>query len=91
MTYIAPIASMVSNITNHINSNSRDPQGFCDAMSHEHRTLQQSFTRLCIAWLQYVGRDEYLTDARNADTKRLGREINHLINTGGIDPALPLI
>ena len=34
-----------------LNSFTFDYEGFCKAMSNEHRTLQQSFTRLCIHWL----------------------------------------
>ena len=48
-----------------LNSFTFDYEGFCKAMSNEHRTLQQSFTRLCIHWLCTCASDEYRYDGRN--------------------------
>ena len=48
---------------------------FVEEMSYEHRTLQQSFTRLCVAWLEHLGSlDDVQYDLRNEDSVNLGRE-----------------
>lgn len=44
-------------------------------MSTEHRTLQQSFTRLCIEWIKYVASDEYRFDGRNEENHKVCKEI----------------
>lgn len=59
------IKKLVSRITDFVNSYSLKSEQFCDAMSQEHRTLQQSFTRLCLKWIEYVADNEYRTDGRN--------------------------
>ena len=49
-------------------------ESFVDEMSREHRTLQQNFTRLCVAWLHHLGRDIHgLYDDRNKASVMLGR------------------
>lgn len=61
----------VNQVTDMLNSFTFDYDGFCKQMSKEHRTLQQSFTRLCIYWLCTCASDEYRYDGRN--------EASHLI------------
>jgi hypothetical protein len=52
-------------------------------MGKDHRTLQQSFTKLCLKWIEYVGSEEYHFDGRNQDShetcKKLveGFQANH--------------
>ena len=48
-----------------LNSFQFNPERVCQAMTREHRTLQQSFTRLCIHWLCTCASDEYQFDGRN--------------------------
>lgn len=48
---------------------------FCDAMSREHRTLQQNFTRLMFAWLEYVASDAYRFDARNEASHKQAKQM----------------
>ena len=45
---------------------------FCEAMSREHRTLQQSFTRLCLEWLRTCANMEYY-DGRNEASVEVGK------------------
>lgn len=72
---------------------------FCDEkkvvqfMSREHRTLQQSFTRLCVEWLKYLSEvGPSLYDDRNEASVRLAHdllaipEVKKLFDTG-----LPMI
>ena len=58
-------------ITNHLNTYGDKSEAFNEAMSREHRTLQQNFTRLCLKWLEHVASDEYSTDGRTNNQKRL--------------------
>lgn len=48
---------------------------FCNDMSVEHRTLQQSFTKLCLQWLEHCASDEYRTDARNEGSHLIAKEL----------------
>jgi len=42
----------VENVTDYLNSFSNKEKEFILEMNREHRTLQQSFTKLCLAWLE---------------------------------------
>ena len=48
---------------------------FIEAMNREHRTLQQSFTRLCLTWLENCASDEYRFDGRNERAHDTCREL----------------
>ena len=56
---------VASVMTDFVNNFGCDKQGFLEAMGREHRTLQQSFTRLCLRWIEYVASDDYHYDGRN--------------------------
>ena len=47
------------------------PKKVAEALQNEHRTLQQSFTSLCLEWLNICASDEYRYDGRN--------ELSHLV------------
>lgn len=66
-------------ISSFVNTMSLDQSMFNKAMSMEHRTLQQSFTRLCLNWLAHVAKPEYRTDPRNEDSKRVAQLISTLL------------
>ena len=51
-----------------VNSFSSDHKGFVSEMGIKHRTLQQSFTKLCLEWIEYVASDDYRHDLRNQDS-----------------------
>lgn len=55
----------VRTVSDMLNNFSFDEGEFCKLMCNEHRTLQQSFTRLCVAWLSTCASDEYRYDGRN--------------------------
>lgn len=59
---------LVSKITDYVNSFSNKAELFNTAMSNEHRTLQQSFTKLCLSWLEHVASPDYKFDDRNEDS-----------------------
>jgi hypothetical protein len=60
---------IVNDLTDYVNSFNNKSVEFNKYMAHQHRTLQQSFTRLALSWIEYVASDEYRTDARNEDSK----------------------
>ena len=66
---------IVADLAKLVNSMSFKPDYFIDAMSREHRTLQQSFTKLCLQWLEYVASDEYRIDARNEGSHEVCKRI----------------
>lgn len=80
---------MAQAIADHVNSISTNSKEFCDAMADQHRTLQQSFTRLCTNWIIYCGSPEYRnrTDGRNEASAKLGQ----FMIESGVDLYLPLI
>ena len=60
--------NIVNEMSNFVNSFSSDHQGFITEMGKDHRTLQQSFTKLCLKWIEFVGSDDYRYDLRNQDS-----------------------
>lgn len=65
-------ASKVAEMLNALNFNY---EGFCKAMTHEHRTLQQNLTRLCIHWLSTCADDEYRYDGRNEASHQVAKAL----------------
>ena len=64
----------VKTMSNYLNSFSVNYDEFAKQMSYEHRTLQQNFTRLCIAWLKQLSETEYYDD-RNAGSVKFAQSI----------------
>lgn len=60
--------NIAKEMSNFVNSYSSDHIEFINEMGKDHRTLQQSFTKLCLKWIEYVASDEYRTDGRNQDS-----------------------
>lgn len=65
----------VRQVSEMLNSFSFEYQGFCEEMTREHRTLQQSFTRLCIHWLSTCASDEYRYDGRNEASHEIAKAL----------------
>ena len=61
-------------MSNYLNSFGVGYKEFAKGMAQEHRTLQQSFTRLCIAWLQELAETEYY-DLRNEGSVKFAQSI----------------
>lgn len=70
-----PTKEMVQDLTDYLDSFNNKGKEFCDEMSREHRTLQQSFTRLCLTWLEHTASPEYHTDGRNEQSQKISREL----------------
>ena len=66
---------VASQLADLVNCMSLDNKEICKAMTREHRTLQQSFTRLCIEWLKTCASDDYRHDGRNEYSHFIAKEI----------------
>ncbi len=51
-----------------------DIETFVEAMSKQHRTLQQSFTNVCLAWLRKLAATEEY-DLRNEASVKIAKKI----------------
>ena len=56
------------------------PAPFVKAMSSQHRTFQQDFTRLAVAWLEACASDEYRFDGRNEGSHEVGKIATRAFN-----------
>ena len=65
----------VENVTDYLNSFSSKEKEFIEEMSKEHRTLQQSFTKLCLAWVEHCASPEYRFDGRNEQSHNISKDI----------------
>lgn len=65
----------VETVSTMLNDFGFSAKSFCESMTREHRTLQQSFTRLCIEWLQTCADAEYRYDGRNEASHTIAVEI----------------
>lgn len=75
----------VKTVSNYVNSMSADYNEFAELMGREHRTLQQNFTKLCVAWLKHLATTEYY-DLRNEASVKFAQSIQDKL-----DAQLPLI
>jgi len=69
------IEETVKFMSDFVNSFGSDEKEFARLMGCEHRTLQQNFTRLCVAWFEYLSRvKDNWYDLRNEGSVELGRK-----------------
>jgi hypothetical protein len=66
---------LVQDITDYLNTFNSKEKEFCEAMSCEHRTLQQNFTRLCFQWIEHCASLEYRTDGRNVGSQSISQAV----------------
>lgn len=67
------VAQQVSSLVNTMSSNGVDV--FLDEMDHDHRTLKQSFTRLCVKWLELqAAKEDGQFDQRNEASIELAKK-----------------
>jgi hypothetical protein len=81
----------VKNLSSALNSFSFNTKEFCMCMTREHKTLQQSFMRLCLAWIETCSSEAYDYDGRNEQSHKLAKAIRILLDGHSIDITLPLI
>ena len=78
----------VEQVEDFLNDYSFSPKEFCKVMStRTHRTIQQSFTRLCVEWLKTCASEDYRTDGRNEASHQVAKELLE----GKDDITLPFI
>ena len=66
---------MAAEMSRFINSyGSEHVKEFVEAMGRDHPTLQQSFSRLCVAWFRRLAGTEHF-DMRNEASVKLARRI----------------
>ena len=63
-------------ISDYVNNMSFDPKEFVKFMDREHRTLQQSFTGLCLHWLKHLAElEEGHYDGRNEASVQIAKKL----------------
>ena len=78
-----------SALTDALNSFSWKPELFAMALRMEHRTLQQSVFRTCIAVIQEFAKDDFGTDGRNQHAHELAKRI---VDSGVLENSyLPMV
>lgn len=76
-------------ITGVINDLSFDAKDVAKALTYQHKTLQQGFTRLCVEWLRVcAAMDDMQIDPRNEASRAVARKL--MANAEDL-PALPFI
>jgi hypothetical protein len=90
------IEKIVNDVTEIVNCLSDDPMNtFIRQMTFKHRTLQQSFTKLCFKWIEIVASDEYKYDGRNQysheQCKKIIEIIKSLNNGCELSNTIPMI
>ena len=53
----------------------KNTQAFIDAFKREHRTLQQSAFRMLLELVEDMATDNYHTDGRNEDSKKMAKQL----------------
>ena len=71
---------MVATMSDYVNSFSCDYDGFAKGMGECHRTLQQNFTKLCVAQLRYLATTD-MYDLRNQSAVDFAKSIKDKLDT----------
>jgi hypothetical protein len=82
---------MSEQIGKNINCFNFDNKKFVENFSREHRTLQQQFTSLCLAWINYVGSPEYRFDGRNQYSHQQCEKLNQFMKENEMVSWMPII
>lgn len=57
---------------------------FAEMFAREHRTVQQNFTSLCVAWLEKLAKPDTYYDLRNEASVMLAREFVEKVQNRGL-------
>lgn len=78
-------------IVDYLNWESR-PEPFIKGMNRQHRTLQQDFTKLCVAWIQHLAKlQDGEFDGRNEASVQLAKRTIEQWAKDKVNPYLPHI
>lgn len=74
-------------VSRHINNMCFDPADFVDTMLSEHRTLQQTFTGLCLSWFSALAKqhDRGRFDGRNEFSCKIAKVVQEKIIDGELN------
>ena len=72
LEHAAKVANAISGYLNNFGFKKRIDL-LVQCVNEDHRTLQQTFTGLCAAWLAHCGSPDYRTDGRNEASAELGK------------------
>ena len=82
-------------LSDFVNSYTISENEFIGEMSAEHRTIQQSFTKLCLRWIEHCSDVNYRYDGRNKASHEISKRLIEAFTkeTDGINPSnfLPMI
>jgi hypothetical protein len=67
--------NIANEMSGFVNSYSSDQKEFINQMGRKHRTLQQSFTKICLKWIEFVASEDYRFDGRNQDSHEVCQKI----------------
>jgi hypothetical protein len=70
----------VATMSDYVNSFTCDYERFAQGMGETHRTLQQNFTKLCVAWLRYLATTD-MYDLRNQAAVDFAKSIKDKLDT----------
>ena len=73
----------VRTVSNFVNSFNCDYNEFAEKFGYEHRTLQQNFTKLCIAWLKHLAETKNY-DLRNQASVEFAKSIKEQLDNAGL-------
>ena len=62
-------------LTDYFNSYGSKESDFIEAIAREHRTLQQSFTKAALMWIEHIASPEYRTDGRNEGSQKTAQKL----------------
>ena len=63
-------------LSDFVNNMGHDPKAFVEALSREHRTLQQSATSVMLAWFEHLSKlEEGWYDLRNEASVQVAKKI----------------
>lgn len=66
---------VVEVVTDYLNTfNDQEPE-FIKVMQFQHRTLQQSFTKLVLKWIEHIASPAYNTDGRNEGSQKTAQKL----------------
>jgi hypothetical protein len=74
-------------LENYLNRYGHPEKALIDELETWHRTIQQVFSKLCVAWFRRMSEPDFTYDKRNEASVKLARKLKKLLE----DSYLPMI